>query len=260
MAGGGRAWWIVAERELRDLWTAGRGLPLLFAYALLLSATTYLVATNLDINFLEQREAVSLTLQVAVVVGGLLVLLGAADAVSGERERGTLECLLLTPAARRALLVGKGVSALSLWALAWVVSIPYVWNLGRGVRVVGVAVVGGLVVGTLLALFLAGFGLLVSALSSSNRSSLSLCLFALLALVAPTQLPTSLANSWAGDLLLRADPFAAGLRYLTKVVVDGHGVTQDLGWLVGPVVAAVLFPAAVLGLAERLALRSGERA
>ncbi|MFL6105199.1 MAG: hypothetical protein ACJ74K_18180, partial [Actinomycetes bacterium] len=95
---GRRAWMVVAERELRDLWLAGRGLPLLLAYSVLLSVTSYLVAANQALNFLEQREAVSLTLQVAVAVGALLVLLGAADSVSGERERGTLESLLLSPA------------------------------------------------------------------------------------------------------------------------------------------------------------------
>jgi hypothetical protein len=109
-------WLVVADRELRDLWLAGRGLPLMFVYALLLSVTSYLVATNQALNFLEQREAASLTLQVAVAVGALLVLLGAADAVSGERERGTLESLLLSPAPRRALVAGKALAALSLWA------------------------------------------------------------------------------------------------------------------------------------------------
>ena len=163
---------VVADRELRDLWLAGRGLPLLLAYTVLLSVTSYLVAANQALNFLEQREAVGLTLQLAVAVGALLVLLGAADSVSGERERGTLESLLLSPAPRRALLIGKAVAALSLWAAAWIVSVPYVWYLGRGVDVVGSAAASSLVVGSLLALFLAGYGLVISTIASSNRVSL----------------------------------------------------------------------------------------
>ena len=47
----------------------------LFAFSLLLSVITYLAATNSALNFLEQREAVNLTLQVAVAVGALLDLL-----------------------------------------------------------------------------------------------------------------------------------------------------------------------------------------
>ena len=91
---------VVARQELRDLWIGGRGLLLAFAFSILLSAITYLGATNEALNFLERREAVNLTLQVAVGVGALLALLAAADAISGERERGTLESLLLTPVDR----------------------------------------------------------------------------------------------------------------------------------------------------------------
>jgi ABC-2 type transport system permease protein len=251
---------VVADRELRDLWLAGRGLPLLLAYTVLLSVTSYLVAANQALNFLEQREAVGLTLQVAVAVGALLVLLGAADAVSGERERGTLESLLLSPAPRRALVIGKAVAALSLWAAAWIVSLPYVWYLGRGVGVVGVAVTSSLAVGSLLAVFLAGYGLLVSTLVSSNRLSLSVSLFALLALYAPTQMPTAVQNSWIGELLLRLDPFTAGLRYLGMLVINGRGAGQDAGWLIGPLVAAVVAVAVALTVAGRLSLQGGDRA
>jgi ABC-2 type transport system permease protein len=255
-----RAWMVVAGRELRDLWLAGRGLPLLLAYALLLSVTSYLVAANQALNFLEQRETVSLTLQVAVAVGAILVLLGAADSVSGERERGTLESLLLSPAPRRALIIGKAVAALSLWAAAWVVSVPYIWYLGRGVGVVGVAVASSLVVGSLLALFLAGYGLVISTVVRSNRLSLSVSLFALLALYAPTQMPTAVQNSWIGELLLRVDPFTAGLRYLGRLILNGHSPGQDAGWLIGPVVAAVVAATLALTVAARVTLHGGDQA
>jgi ABC-2 type transport system permease protein len=99
-------WAVVAGQELRDLWLGGRGLLLLLAFSVLASAITYLGATSEGINFLEKRETVNLTLQVAVMFGGLIALLVAADAISGERERGTLESLLLTPAPRRDLVSG----------------------------------------------------------------------------------------------------------------------------------------------------------
>lgn len=252
-----RAWPLVTEQELRDLWLAGRGLPLIFAYSLLLSVITYLVATNTALNFLEQRESVNLTLQVAVAAGSLLVLLGAADAISGERERGTLESLLLSPATRLSLVVGKGIAALTIWVAAFLVAIPYIWFLGRGVGVVGLAIGNGLLVGVLLALFLAGLGLLMSALSSSNRFSLSVALFVLLALFAPTQLPSGAQKSWVGDLLLRIDPISSGLHYLGKVIVDGHSVGQELSWLIGPAVAAALAVAGALAASRSLELRGG---
>jgi ABC-2 type transport system permease protein len=253
------AWLVVTARELRDLWVAGRALAMILAFSVLLSITTYLVATNQALNFLEQREAVNLTLQIGVAVGALVVLLGASDALSGERERGTLESLLLTPAPRRDLVIGKGLAALSLWLGAFVVLVPYVWFIGRGVDIVGVALVSGFAIGTLLAVFLAGLGSLISALAGSNRMSLSMSLFVLLALYAPNQMPTGAQQGWAGDLLLRIDPFSSALHYLGKIVVDGYSAGQDASWLLSPVIAAVITVAGALIFGGRVTLRAGER-
>jgi ABC-2 type transport system permease protein len=252
-----RAWRIVAGQEVRDLWAAGRGLPLTMGYSLLLSVITYLVATNTDLNFLEQREAVNLTLQVGVAVAALLVLLTAADAVSGERERGTLESLLLTPARRVDIVTGKGLAALTLWAVALLVAIPYVWFLGRGVGIVGLALANGLLVGALLGLFLVGLGLLVSTFSRSNRLSLSVSFFILLALFTPTQLPSGAQGSWVGDAVMRIDPMSSGLHYLGRLIVDGRSMGQELSWLIGPAIAAALAVGGALIASRSLGLRGG---
>jgi len=237
---------VVLGQELRDLWLGGRGLVLTFAFSLLLSVIAYLVATNHALNFLEHRETVNLLLQVAIAVGSLLALLTAADTVSGERERGTLESLLLTPVSRLALAAGKLLGSLSLWAVALVVTVPYLWFLGRGVGLVGDALVTGVVVGTLLAVFLASLGFLISVFASSNRVSLSLSLLLLLALFVPTQLPSAAQQGWAGDLLLRLNPITAGEHYVGKVVTSAHPWTEDLSWLVSPFVCAGVFAALAL--------------
>jgi ABC-2 type transport system permease protein len=249
---------IVLAQELRDLWIGGRGLVLSFCFSLLVGVIAYLVATNKALNFLEQRESVNLTLQVAIAVGALLALLAGADAVSGERERGTLESLLLTPVARLQITAGKLLAALSLWVAAFAITVPYIWFLGRGIGVVGDGLATGLVVGTLLAIFLASFGVVVSVFAASSRVSLSVSLFALLALFAPTQLPSNAQQGWAGDLLLRLNPITAGEHYVGKLLVDGHAWRQDVSWLLSPIVAAPLFAAAACVLGARfMRLRGG---
>jgi ABC-2 type transport system permease protein len=246
------AWLVVAGGECRDLWVGGRGPVLMFGYSVLLSVVTYLLATNKVLNYLEQREAVNLALQVAVSVGVLLTMVIGADAISGERERGTLETLLLTPPPRWQIAVGKLLAALSLWLAAFVLSLPYVWVLGRGVSIVGSAVLLGGLVGTLLAIGLAGLGLVVSGLSGSNRVSLSVSLFVLLALFAPTQLPAGARQGWLGDLLVRLNPVASGLQYVGGVLVDGHRWTRDLSYLISPALLALLAVIVLLSGADRL--------
>jgi ABC-2 type transport system permease protein len=242
---------VVTARELRDLWLGGRGLLLTIAFSLLLSVVAYLVATNRGLNFLEHRETVNLLLQVAIAVGALLALLAAADTISGERERGTLESLLLTPVSRLEITVGKLLGALSLWAVAFLVAIPYIWFLARGVGLTRDALLTGAVVGTLLALFLASFGVLVSVFAGSNRVSLSVSLLLLLALFVPTQLPSNAQQGWAGDLLLRANPMTAGEHYVGKVVTNGHAWSTDLAWLVSPLLCAAVFAVAALVVGGR---------
>ena len=249
---------VVARQELRDLWIGGRGLLLAFAFSVLLSAITYLGATNQALNFLERREAVNLTLQVAVGVGALLALLAAADAISGERERGTLESLLLTPVDRPGLVAGKLLAALSLWLGALVVTVPYVWFLGHDVGAAGEAIGTGALAGTLLAIGLTAFGIVVSSLADSNRVSLSVCLFTLLALFAPTQLPAGAQHGWAGEALLRVNPVTAAEHYVGAVVVDQHGWTRDLSWLVSPLVVAIALTVVAVAVVPRfLRLRGG---
>ncbi len=51
---------VVGAQELRDLWLTGRGPLLVLAYSVQVSVVTYRTATTQALNFLEQREAVSL--------------------------------------------------------------------------------------------------------------------------------------------------------------------------------------------------------
>jgi ABC-2 type transport system permease protein len=250
-------WAIVGWREVRDLWLGGRGLILTWAFSVLLSVIAYLVATNQALNYLEQRETVNLSLQVAMAVGALLALLAAANGISGERERGTLEILLTTPVSRSGIAGGKLLAALSLWVAAYAVTVPYLWFLGRDVGAVGAALAAGALVGTLLAVFLAALGGLISIVSSSNRMSLSVSVFVLLALYAPTQLPSGAQKGWAGDLLLRVNPMTAGSHYVDRIVVSGHAWADDASWLAAPLAGAVAGIAALVVAARHMKLRGG---
>jgi ABC-2 type transport system permease protein len=249
---GQSGWLVIAEQECRDLWTSGRGLILLFGFSVLLSAVTYLTSTNLALNFLEQRESVNLVLQFAVAVGVLATLVVSADGISGERERGTLETLLVTPVSRRSIIAGKLIAALTLWFATFGISIPYLWVLGREVGILGAALALGFCVGTLLAIGLGSIGLLISAASNSNKTSIVASIFLLLILFAPTQLPSGLPQGGFFEVLLRANPVASGLTYISSLLVEGHGWTQDLSYLITPLLTAMLAGGALILAGPRL--------
>jgi ABC-2 type transport system permease protein len=243
---------VVAEQECRDLWSSGRGLILLFLFSVLLSAVAYLTSTNLALNFLEQRESVNLVLQFAVAVGVLATLVVSADGISGERERGTLETLLVTPVSRRSIIIGKLLAALTLWFATFLISIPYVWVLGRDVGILGPALALGFGVGTLLAVGLGSIGLLISAACNSNKTSVGASIFLLLILFAPTQLPSGLPQGRFFEALLRANPVASGLAYSSSLLVEGHSWIQDLSYLITPLLTATIAGGALVLAGPRL--------
>jgi ABC-2 type transport system permease protein len=243
---------VVAEQESRDLWTSGRGLILLFLFSILLSAVTYLTSTNQALNFLEQRESVNLVLQLAVAVGVLVTLVVSADGISGERERGTLESLLITPVSRRSIIAGKLIAALTMWFATFLVTVPYVWVLARGVGILGEALALGFCIGTLVAVGLGSIGLLISGVCSSNKTSIAASIFLLLILFAPTQLPSGLPQGWFFEVLLRANPIASALAYISSMLVEGHGWTQDLSYLITPLLTAIIAGGALVLAGPRL--------
>ncbi len=245
------AWRLVAGRDLRDLWGRGRGILVVLVAAVLFSAVTYLSASEASLNLLDAKEAVHLLIQVVVIIGCLLVLVSAADAISGERERRTLEPVLLAPVSRRDLAIGKLVAAVSLWFATLVVAIPYILVLADGPAIVFDALTTTAIIGTLVAVGLAGLALLISAFSGSNRLSLASALFVVLVLTAPSRVPGITKNS-VGEALLHINPITSGLGGIERIIVKGDSWSEAADWLVSPAIAAVLTIVIAVALAPRL--------
>ena len=247
-------WMIVAGQELRDLWFGTRGLTLILAYSVVLSVLIFLVAGNADLNLLDARETIGLFVQVTMGLGTLAALILSADAISGERERGTLEHLLLTPVRRRDLVVGKLLAALSVWVAALAVAIPYLLILARGPGIARDAVLVLLVAGTLVATALTALGVAVSAVSRTNRASLIIAIVILLALAIPSQLPATATRGPLGDFLILANPVAAGLKLGGRVIVDQASWASQWKLLIAPAIASIVLTAVAVASSRKVGL------
>ena len=135
-------------------------------------------------------------------IGVAISLLVSADALSGERERGTLETLLLTPLPPRQIAMGK------LWRRSRsgqsCCSSPC-RTCGRCALARGCSPMPccpGRLVGALLTIAFASLGIIVSIFSNSNRASMAASFFIFVALITPTQLPGGTLKGWFGDLLI----------------------------------------------------------
>jgi hypothetical protein len=79
-------WVVVMLRELSALWRGGRLLILLIPFSMVLSAMSYLLATNEELNLIPPKEMVLLVLQTALAVSILICLIIGANAISAMRE------------------------------------------------------------------------------------------------------------------------------------------------------------------------------
>jgi ABC-2 type transport system permease protein len=247
-------WLVVAGQELRDIWLSWRGPIIVFAFSLLISLLTYLAAANKELNIIDQRDTVNQVVQITLGIGVAVSLLFGADTISGERERETLESLLLTPVPRRQIGLGKLLAAVSVWPVLMLVAVPYVWALRAGAVLFTDAVVAGFVVGSLLTAAFASLGVIVSILSNSNRLSLAASFFVFVVLLAPTQIPLT---GWFGDHIARINPVTAGARFVDRIIVKNHGLGQEWTLLISPIIAAVIALVVVYVVAGRLRLQGG---
>lgn len=238
------AWRTMAAQELRILWLGGRA-PLLLALTAAAFATlSFLFATNQELRLIPPREILYLLASSSIAVGLLTCLILAADSVSGERERGSLEALLLTPASRRDLVLGKFVAALSPWPAILIVIAPFLHQLAPNGDAFATALLWTSLVGTIVVAGFAAFGALVSMRAGSNRTSLGVSLVAFLLLMIPTQLPGTAQTGGLGLALKKLNPLESAAHFLEKLMVNNRAPGEVAVFLLAP----VLFLAACLAL------------
>lgn len=236
------AWKVVFRQEAIELWVGGRAINLLILYSLLLGLMTFLLATNSELSLIPPKEMAFLTLLNAISFGVFIGMIVGADGISGERERGTLEVLLLTPASRRQLLFGKLLAALTPWPAAFLISLPALFVVSQGDEVFGQALLLGATLGSVLAIAFAAFGLLVSTWSNSNKTSMFICLVVWLLLFLLTQLPGEAQKGDFGYFVQRINPMQASSEFLEKVLVNHRTVAEKEPYLRSSVIAAVVIP------------------
>ena len=129
---GAPTWWLLFTRELQELWLGGKAPVLLLIFSVLLGIMTWVMASNSELSLIPPQEMVYETMKAAIAVGLFISLIIGADSISGERERATLEGLLLTPTSRRQIVLGKFLAGVTPWPVAMLIAIPYMWVLSQG--------------------------------------------------------------------------------------------------------------------------------
>lgn len=254
------AWWLMFLRELTDLWIGGKALYLILAYSLFLGFQSYAQVKTSETSFVPPKEMVFAALQAVIYLTGLIGMIIGADSISGERERGTLEALLLTPASRRQILLGKFLAGLSPWPLALLIAIPFFLMLAQGDPVFGQALFLGGILGSLLAIGFTGLGMLVSFWSNSNRLSFFVSLGMYLVLLLPSSWPGRTVRGAVAKFFQRVNPLEGVNEILEKILINNRSFAEYELWMRTPEVFAGLVVLLIFFYAAaRLRIFAGQR-
>jgi ABC-2 type transport system permease protein len=233
------AWNPIVAKELRSRMRGWHAPVLLTGYLCVIGAVGYVVYSGYSGssgNVVEAGDAGSMlfrSLALAVMASIALVVPGLiGPAISGERERQTLELLLVTPLGPARIVLGKLVAALALMALLVLACAP----------LFSVAfLLGG--VGPLEVLDLFAFALVVT-----------LCLgsLSMLASVALQRVGPATVVSYLVMLVLMAGPLVGsyGLQGAFPSADNTNGVTEVSGRVGAPGVVVAISP--VAGAADLL--------
>jgi ABC-2 type transport system permease protein len=234
------AWWLVFRRELSELWIGGKALGLLLVYTVIVGVVSFVSVENSQQDLIPPKELVWSTLQIGIYVSICMGVIIGADSVSGARERGALEALLLTPASRRQIVIGKFLASVSPWPAALAVTIPCIAVLSQGDPVFGTSLRWGIPLGTLLVLGFTGMAMLVSNWSTSNRTSFFVSLTLYLLFLLPSLLPGRAQKGLMGKFFQRSNPLAASDEFLEKMIVNNRTMADQGSWVKGPVIFALI--------------------
>lgn len=222
---------LIAGKESGELLQSGRGLAWLFALSAVLSVLGLLFVSNTELSLLDNAQAVYMVMGTITALGALLAAVLGSDAIAGERERGSLIPLLLTPVSAADLVFGKMGGLVAGWAVMYVLSLPYLWAVGSTGQNLAEAIAYLALFGTPVALGFGFFALGLSARVRSVRTALLTALIALILLASPLLLGPGLRQTVIGKGFDAINPFSAALNSYDSVVIDSQPFKMQLGRL-----------------------------
>jgi ABC-2 type transport system permease protein len=219
-----RSLFTLIKKECVEEIISSRGASFYLVGCGVLSVFSLLLVSNTELSLLDNAQAVYIMSAIIIALALLIAVIRGSDGFAGERERETLETLLITPVSPAGVAIAKLMALIFSWWVVFILSIPYLWAVGSTGQNLLPAFQYLLVAGTLLVVIFGGFTLALSARMKTFKGTLSIGLTAFLLCGSPILLGPSLRQSTVGRIIDLINPFADALNMIDSVVVDSLGV------------------------------------
>lgn len=222
-------WSLIARKEAGELLVSTRGLAWLTIMALALSVFGLLLIGSTELSLLDNAQVVYDMVGIITALGSLLALVVGIDGIAGESERGSLVPLLLTPASRSGILMGKIGGIAIAWVIMYALALPYLWAVGSTGQNLADGMATLALLGTPVVLGFGLFGMTLGTRFSSSRTGLLIGLITLIVAASPLLIGPSLRQSTVGRLFDAVNPFSAAVNAYDAVIIDSQTILSQSG-------------------------------
>ncbi|WP_261808145.1 ABC transporter permease subunit [Paenibacillus sp. N3.4] len=103
------------HKELLEHLLSRKGLFILFIISVLYSLLAFSFISVKELSLLAQVEVNMTFLKLMLGVNSLVLIILGSTMISGEKEKGTLESLLLTPLSTLQIMISKLIAIILFW-------------------------------------------------------------------------------------------------------------------------------------------------
>jgi ABC-2 type transport system permease protein len=246
------------RKEVREQIFSLKGILWLALASVMFSGLSYSFITVKEMSVLAQVEILITFLKVVLGFGLLMTLIVSAVSIAGEKEKGTLESLLLLPMSKLRLVFCKWLGAMTVWLVTAVIATPYLLALGKGASVYGAMLIFLFVFGTITVGAFAALALALSSMLQSSKNVLVLSIAVFLITSLPAFLGTSIKKTGFGKVIDTISSLSGAMNLLKDMVLNKlslfTAVTNSISVLVFAAAAFIFLRFA----ARKLTLQGGE--
>ncbi|WP_410513622.1 ABC transporter permease subunit [Paenibacillus sp. BR2-3] len=224
-------------KEIKENIFAMKGTLWLFVVALLFSGLSYSFVSVKELSLLAQTEVMVTMGKMIIGVAVLISIILASVSFSNEKEQSTIESLLLTPISSFKLAIGKLMGTLFMWALIFIVSIPYIITLGHGTQVVPSMIGFFAIIGTMIVFIYSCLSMCLSILMGSSKNAMITSILLFLITAIPAFLSTTMKKSGFGKILDHVSPLSNFTSLMKGIIIN----RQDLFTLSNYILPLILY-------------------
>jgi len=216
---------ILVQKELKELFFSAKGMMFFLTVSVILSLFSLLLVTNTELSLLDNAQALYMMSGIVLALMMLICAVYGSDAVAGERERHTLETLLVTPLTLHGIVVAKLWFSAVLYLLLFLLAVPYFVAVGSSGQNMFIGLVYLFGVGLMLNLIYSAIAIFVSQRMRSFKASMLVNLAIIVLSASPIFISPVMRQSSLGRMMDYLNPFANAINTLDSVIIDSEPFT-----------------------------------